>query len=202
MRRNYCHCKYCVAAYQKRFGKPIPTQEEKLNRADEIEYTNWMANEVAIGFMREIREMIRSTRDVPVLYNNTSLLSRREWRNHAIPHLDGFMFEAAETPEDKLFNMQLGQSTGKVTWTYVGTHTRYNREHMKDDRVRGWSSAPVESQELLLDGATALASGVGLVYWGLSRFFMNQSLRSNTTAVSTSKKSMTSPRSTTPSSAA
>ena len=65
------------------------------------------------------------------------------------------MFEAAETPEDKLFNLQLGHSTGKIIWTYVGTHTQYNREHMKNDRVRGWFSYPVESQELLLDGATA-----------------------------------------------
>jgi len=106
-----------------------------------------------------------------VLFNDTSLLSRREWRNRAIPVVDGFMFEAAETPEDKLFNLQLGQSTGRVTWTYVGTHTQYNREHLKDERVRGWFSYPVESQELLLDGATAIAAGAGLVYWGLARFF-------------------------------
>lgn len=169
--RNYCHCKHCEAAYQARFGKPVPNQEEKLGREDEIQYTNWMARDVAIAFLREIREMIRRTRDVPVLFNDTSLLSRREWRSRAVPVVDGFMFEAAETPEDKLFNMQLGQSTGKVTWTYVGTHTQYNREHLKNDRVRGWFSYPVESQELLLDGATALAAGVGLVYWGLPRFF-------------------------------
>ncbi len=130
-----------------------------------------MANEVVIAFLREIREMIRTTRDVPTLFNDTSLLSKREWRNRAIPVVDGFMFEAAETPEDKLFNLQLGHSTGKVIWTYVGTHTQYNREHMKSDRVRGWFSYPVESQELLLDGATALAGGAGVVYWGLSRFF-------------------------------
>ena len=136
-----------------------------------MEYTEWMANEVVIGFLREIREMIRTTRDVPMLFNDTSLLSKREWRNRAIPVVDGFMFEAAETPEDKLFNLQLGHSTGKVIWTYVGTHTQYNREHMKNDRVRGWFSYPVESQELLLDGATALAGGAGVVYWGLSRFF-------------------------------
>ena len=169
--KNYCHCRYCEAAYQKRFGKQVPNPAPKISRDDEIQYTNWMANEVVIAFLREIREMIRQTRDVPVLFNDTSLLSRREWRNRAVPLVDGFMFEAAETPEDKLFNMQLGQSTGKVIWTYVGTHTQYNREHLKDDRVRGWFSYPVESEELLLDGATALASGVGLVYWGLSRFF-------------------------------
>jgi hypothetical protein len=124
-----------------------------------------------IGFLREIREMIRKERNVPVLYNDTSLLSRREWRNRAIPVVDGFMFEAAETPEDKLFNLSLGHSTGKVIWTYVGTHTQYNREHMKNERVRGWFSSPVESEELLLDGAIALAANAGLKYWGLPRFF-------------------------------
>jgi hypothetical protein len=169
--KSYCHCTYCEAAYRKKFGKPVPNQDERVSREDEVQYTNWMANDVVIAFLREVREMIRQTRDVPVLFNDTSLLSKREWRNRAIPVVDGFMFEAAETPEQKLFNMQLGQSTGKVTWTYVGTHTQYNREHMKDERVRGWFSYPVESQELLLDGATAVAAGVGLVYWGLSRFF-------------------------------
>jgi len=169
--RLYCHCRYCEAAYRAKFGKPVPNQEEKISREDEVQYTDWMANDVVIAFLRGIRETIRRTRDVPVLFNDTSLLSRREWRNHAIPVVDGFMFEAAETPEEKLFNIQLGQSTGKVIWTYVGSHTEYNREHLKDDRVRGWFSYPVESQELLLDGATALAAGVGLVYWGLSRFF-------------------------------
>jgi hypothetical protein len=163
--KEYCHCKYCEAAYQKRFGKTVPAKQ------DDVEYTEWMANEVVIAFLREIRDMIRTTRDVPTLFNDTSLLSKREWRNRAMPVVDGFMFEAAETPEDKLFNLQLGHSTGKVIWTYVGTHTQYNREHMKSDRVRGWFSYPVESQELLLDGATALAGGAGVVYWGLSRFF-------------------------------
>src|SRR5205807_2397028 len=160
-----CQCKHCQAAYQKRFGKPVPTKQ------DDVEYVEWMANDVVIAFLREIRQMIRDTRDVPVLFNDTSLLSRREWRNRAIPVVDGFMFEAAETPEDKLFNLQLGHSTGKTIWTYVGTHTQYNREHMKSDRTRGWFSYPVESQELLLDGATAMAGSAGIVYWGLSRFF-------------------------------
>ncbi len=165
-----CHCKYCEEAYRKRFGKPVP-RAENISPGDEIQYYDWMANEVVIAFLREIRQMIRRTRDVPVLYNDTSLLSKREWRNRAIPTVDGFMFEAAETPEEKLFNLQLGHSTGKIIWTYVGTHTQYNREHMKNERVRGWFSYPVESEELLIDGATAVAGGAGIVYWGLSRFF-------------------------------
>ncbi len=169
--RRFCRCQHCEEAYRKARGKRIPDQDGKLNREEEIEYTRWLAEDVVIAYLAEIREMIRRERNVPVLYNDTSLLSRREWRNRAIPVVDGFMFEAAETPEEKLFNLGLGRSTGKVIWTYVGTHTQYNREHMKNERVRGWFSWPVESEELLLDGATALAGNAGLKYWGLSRFF-------------------------------
>jgi len=168
--RNFCHCRYCKAAYRQARGKAIPKQGPSLTLADEIEYYEWMRG-INAAFLREIREMIRQTRDTPVLYNDTGLLSRREWRARDFPVADGFMFEAAETPEEKLFNLQLGRSTGKTIWTYVGSHTEYNREHMKDSTVRGWYSYPVEGQELLLDGATAIAAGVGLVYWGLPRFF-------------------------------
>lgn len=168
---SYCHCKYCEAAYQKKFGRPVPDQEGPISLDEEIRYSNWLAHDVVVGYLQEIRDLIRATRDVPVLFNNTSLLSKRQWRNHGIPLVDGFMFEAAETPEDKLFNLQLGQSTGKVIWTYVGTHTQYNREHLKNERVRGWFTYPVESEELLIDGATAVAAGAGLIYWGLARFF-------------------------------
>src|SRR6185369_2970736 len=164
MAKERRRCKHCEAAHQQRFNKPVAA-------SDDVEYQNWMADKFVIAFLREIREMIRATRDVPTLYSDTSLLSRREWRNRGIPVVDGFMFESAETPEDKLFNLQLGHSTGKKIWTYVGTHTQYNREHMASDRTRGWFSYPVESQELLLDGATAIAGGAGIVYWGLSRFF-------------------------------
>ncbi len=169
--RRFCYCPHCQTAYQEAKNKPIPPEDGGKNREEEIEYTLWLRDEVVIAFLAEIREMIRRERNVPVLFNDTSLLSSREWRNRAIPVVDGFMFEAAETPEQKLFSLELGHSTGKLIWTYVGTHTQYNREHMKNERVRGWFSYPVESEELLLDGATALAGHAGLKYWGLSRFF-------------------------------
>jgi hypothetical protein len=167
---EFCNCTHCQSAHAKRFGKPIPDQRT-CSLDERIQYIQWMRDEVFLGFFREVREMIRNTRDVPVLFNDTALLSKSEWRSHLFPVADGFMFEAANTPEEKLFNLQLGKSTGKVIWTYLGHHTEYNREHMNDQSVRGWYSYPVEGQELLLDGATATAAGAGCVYWGLQRFF-------------------------------
>lgn len=169
--QRYCHCRYCSAAYEKARGKPVPLQDDRTTLEEDIEYWRWLTDDVVIAYLRETREAIRKTRDVPVLFNDTSLLTRREWRSRAFPVVDGFMFEAAETPGEKLFNLALGHSTGKVIWTYVGTHTQYNREHLRNERVRGWFSYPVESEELLIDGATGLAGGAGLIYWGLSRFF-------------------------------
>lgn len=168
---KFCHCHYCVDAYRGRFHLAIP-DEVKAPAEDRARYITWMRDEVAQRFFQELRDMIRSTRDVPVLFNNTALLQRNDqWRSHSIAVADGFMFEAAETPTEKLFNLELGKSTGKTIWTYVGHHTQYGREHLKDKSVRSWFSFPVEGEELLLDGAIAMAAGVGSVYWGASRFF-------------------------------
>jgi hypothetical protein len=169
--QRFCHCRYCKVAYKSATGKTIPLQNGTTRLEDEIEYRRWMSEDVVIGFLRKIREMIRQTRDVPVLYNNTDLLNKGEWRSRGFRSVDGFMFEAADTPEQKLFNMQLGQSTGKVIWTYLGSYAEFNGEHMKDRSVQGWYSYPVEGQQLLLDGAVATAANVGFCYWGLQRFF-------------------------------
>lgn len=167
---DFCYCAHCQAAYGKRFGKPIPDQQT-CSLDERIQFRTWMRDEVLIAFFQEIFQMIRDRREVPILFNDTSLLSKPELRSRAFPVADGFMFEAANTPEEKLFNLQLGQSTGKVIWTYLGHHTEYNGEHLRDKTVRGWYSYPIEGQELLLDGATATASGAGCVYWGMQRFF-------------------------------
>jgi hypothetical protein len=81
------------------------------------------------------------------------------------------MFEAASTPEEKLFNLRAGQSTGKNIWTYIGSHTVYNREHIKDQLLGGWFSLPIEGEQLLLDAAVATAANAGYCYWGLNRLY-------------------------------
>jgi hypothetical protein len=166
---QFCHCQHCQKAYQEARGKPIPLQDDSMRLEDEIGYRSWMLDGVILPFMREVRELIRRLRNVPVLYNNTELLTPHAWRYKVFTVLDGFMFEAAETPEQKLFNLKLGQSTGKAIWTYVGHHTLYNMEHLSN-RTRTWYSHPIESQELRLDGAVAAAANAGMVYWSLSRF--------------------------------
>jgi hypothetical protein len=167
---RFCHCQYCQAAYQKARGKSIPSQNAATTLEDLIEYQQWMAEDVVVAFMREIADMVRQVREVPIVYNDTGLLGR-DWRARAFRYVDGFMFEAADTPEQKLFNLRLGQSTGKVIWTYISSHTEYNSDHLKDKSVRGWYSSPVEGARLKLDAAVATAAGAGYCYWGLNRLF-------------------------------
>jgi hypothetical protein len=169
-RMHYCHCQHCQAAYQKARGKSIPLQNAATTKEDDFEYQQWLTQEVIEKFMREICEMVRQVRDVPIVYNDTGLLGG-DWRSRAYRYVDGFMFEAADTPEEKLFNLRVGQSTGKVIWTYISSHTEYNCQHLKDKTVRGWYSAPVEGERLRLDAAVATAAGAGYCYWGLNRLF-------------------------------
>lgn len=169
-RMHYCHCQFCKAAYQKARGKSIPLQTAATTWDDDFEYQQWLTQEVIEAFMREVCETVRQVRDVPMVYNDTGLLSG-DWRSRAYRYLDGFMFEASDTPEEKLFNLRIGQSTGKVIWTYLSSHTEYNREHLKDKTVRGWYSTPVEGERLMLDAVAATTAGAGYCYWGLNRLF-------------------------------
>jgi len=167
---SYCRCHYCEAAYRAKFGLEVPDGETGTHE-EIVRYVTWMRNDVIGACVEEMREVIRTVRDVPVLFNNTSLLSRKDWRARSIPRVDGFMFEAAESPEGKLFNIQLGQSTGKVIWTYLGGYNLYSGRHIKSNNVQGWFSYPLEGQELLMDGAAAVVGGAGTIYWGLARFY-------------------------------
>jgi hypothetical protein len=169
-RMRFCYCKYCEAAYQKARGRSIPLQNPATIPDRLIDYQQWLEEDVVLAFMHGICDMVRQIRDVPIVYNDTGLLGG-DWRAHAFRYVDGFMFEAADTPEQKLFNLRLGQSTGKVIWTYISSHTEYNSEHLKDKSVRGWYSAPVEGERLKLDAAVATAAGAGYCYWGLNRLY-------------------------------
>ena len=80
------------------------------------------------------------------------------------------MFEAADTPEEKLFNLQLGKSTGKVIWTYIGHHTEYNRVHMKDHPC-AVGIATRWKEELSSTRRGKRCRAWACVYWGLQRFF-------------------------------
>lgn len=174
-RLHYCHCPYCRDAYKKARGRSIPMQDETTTLEDTIEYEQWLAEDVVDAYLQEIADMVHQVRDVPVTYNNGEMLING-WASRAYQDrgVSAFMFEAARTPEQKLFNMRAGQSTGKVMWTYVGSHTEYNREHIQDKSVRGWYSYPVEGERQLLDAAVATATGVGYCYWGLNRLFYLQ----------------------------
>jgi hypothetical protein len=169
---DFCHCKYCKEAYWKARGKDIPKQDGSDKLDDLIEYRQWMEHDVVVAFMQDICTMVRSVREVPQTYNNGEMMSNG-WTAKAwmIPELTTFMFEAARTPEQKFFNLRAGQSTGKNIWTYVSSHTVYNREHIKDEDVGGWFSYPMDGEQLQLDAAVATAAGAGYCYWGLNRLF-------------------------------
>lgn len=169
---DFCHCKYCKEAYWKASGKDIPTQDGTTSVDDLVQYRQWMEQDVVIAFMQEICTMVREVRDVPQTYNNGEMMSNG-WTAKAwlIPELTTFMFEASQTPEQKLFNIRAGQSTGRNIWTYIGSHTVYNREHIKDHLLGGWFSQPMDGEQLQLDAAVATAAGAGYCYWGLNRLF-------------------------------
>lgn len=168
---RYCHCDYCKAAYRQARGKNIPLENGATSLEDQIEYRDWLTENVVGGFMREICDMVRGIRNVPTVYNDTVLLAKEAWRSRAFRYTDGFMFEASSTPEQKFFDIRLGQSTSKAIWTYVSSYAEYNCAHIKNKTMRGWYTIPMGGETVLQDAAVATAAGAGYCYWGLNRVF-------------------------------
>lgn len=168
-REVLCHCEWCQKAFFQSTGRDIPMQDGPVDSI--IACRCWMNDQVARGMLQTLTDMVHDERGLPVFFNNTSMLSRGWCRSRAFPVTDGFMFESAETPEQKLFSLQLGHSTGKAIWSYVGYHSQYNGEHLMNKSIRGWYSYPVDGDDLLMDGAVAFSAKAGMVYWSLSRLY-------------------------------
>jgi Beta-galactosidase trimerisation domain len=162
---EYCYCEHCQQAFQKRFGKRIPPQAS-MTEAEDHQYRMWLSD-VVVGFFRDICAQIRAEKNIPILYNNSGLLSPTgQWKDQCLTIADGFMFEGSD-----LFGLQLGQSTGKTIWTYVGNYAEYSGTHLRDKAIRGWYCYPLVGQQIAMEAAIATAAGAGCKYWGLSRFF-------------------------------
>jgi len=169
---EFCHCKYCQEAYFKAHGKDIPKQDGHDTLDDLITYRQWMERDVVVAFMQQVCTMVQNVRDVPQVYNNGEMMidgwAAKAW---LIPEMATFMFEDSRTPEQKFFNICAGRSTGRNIWTYIGSHTVYNRAHIKNEELGGWFSYPIDGEQLEMDASVATAAGAGYCYWGLNRLF-------------------------------
>lgn len=162
---DYCYCEHCQRAYRQRFGTSIPAQAS-MTEAEDRQYRMWLTDSV-VGFFRDICAQIRAEKNLPILFNNSGLLSPTgQWKDRCLTIADGFMYEGSD-----LFGLQLGQSTGKTIWTYIGSYAEYSGAHLYNKSIRGWYSYPLEGQQIAMDCAVATAAGAGFIYWGLSRFF-------------------------------
>lgn len=137
-----------------------------MTEAEDREYRTWLSDTV-VGFFRDICAQIRAEKNIPILFNNSGLLTPTgQWKDRCLTVADGFMFEGSD-----LFGLQLGQSTGKTIWTYIGSYAEYGGAHLVDKAIRGWYCYPLEGQRIARDCAIATAAGAGCKYWSLSRFF-------------------------------
>jgi hypothetical protein len=162
---EYCYCEHCQHAFRKQFGTRIPLQAS-MSEAEDQQYRKWLSN-IVVGFFRDICGQIRAEKNIPILFNNSGLLSPTgQWKDRCLTIADGFMFEGSD-----LFGLQLGQSTGKTIWTYVGNYAEYSGGHLRDKAIRGWYCYPLVGRQIAMEAAIATAAGAGCKYWGLSRFF-------------------------------
>lgn len=182
MSSQKCYCKYCSQAYQKAFGKPVPRAGSGLSPEDERQYYRWFSQEVVAGLMKEIRQIVRTRKNVPMILNLTPFLFPRAYSEAQYPISDAFMFESRPGPiTNKMYNLVMARSTGKYIWSYVSTPHLESTEHLRKKRLGSWYSSGVDGREVEMQGFTVIASGAAPIYWGANNRYRSlgnvQSLR-------------------------
>ena len=169
-----CYCSYCKES----FGNEIPdfTRGEDWSRPEVFEYYKWVLEEVMLGTFKDLIGIVKKYKDIPVLFNNGLWLNPRVamwWGSRIYEVADGFLFEASETPLYKMLMILLGRSTGKYIWSYVGSYTVGVPKHLRSEYGYAckWLSTPVNSEELMADCYTVIASGGSPIFWSANRFY-------------------------------
>ena len=173
-----CYCEYCRKAYYEATGKEIPHIGERCdwNDPEVRRYYEWVVEEVTSGTLRDLYDIVKQIKDIPVLFNNGLWLSPNVamWvGNRRYELADGFLFEAAETLIQKMQNVMLGRSTGKYVWCYIGDYGRWQFGHLRSEHSYAfkWLSVPIDGPELTMEGYTVMASGGSPIFWATNRFY-------------------------------
>jgi len=173
-----CYCEYCRKVYYEATGKEIPNIGERCDWKDpEVRrYYQWVVEEVTSGTLRELYNIVKRIKDIPVLFNNGLWLSPNVamWVGNSRYELaDGFLFETAETLLEKMHHVMLGRSTGKYVWCYIGDYGRGQLGHLRSEHSYAfkWLSTPVNGPELTMEGYAVTASGGSPIFWATNRFY-------------------------------
>jgi hypothetical protein len=126
-----CYCDGCVNGFRKATGLELPWHEadadyttEELKAIDK--YHSWYHEEL-IGVLNKVRAIIKSYKDVPMIYNinNPNKISHEDPR--IISSMDAFLYERSESILERAEGVSLAKTLGIKVIPYVGGYDNWPR---------------------------------------------------------------------------
>ena len=129
--KQVCYCDGCVNGFRKATGLELPWHEadsaytsEELKTIDK--YHNWYHEEL-IGILNKVREIVKSYKNIPLIYNinDPNKISHEDPR--IIAAMDAFLYERGESILQRAEGVSLARSLGITVMPYVGGYDNWPR---------------------------------------------------------------------------
>ncbi len=129
--KQVCYCKGCVEGFKKATGLDLPWHEKDSDYTDADlkaidSYHQWYREEL-IGVLREVRRIVKSYKDIPLIYNinNPEKIVREDPR--VIAAMDAFLYERGESMLERAEGVSLAKTLGIKVMPYIGGYDNWPR---------------------------------------------------------------------------
>jgi hypothetical protein len=127
-----CYCDGCRDGFRKAsHGKEIPWHENPSDyTAEELEtidaYHQWYKEQL-VGIAQEVRRIVKSHKDIPLIYNINNPRQMEEEDPRVLHAMDAFLYERGHSLLERAEGVSLARAEGLGVWPYVGTYNNWPR---------------------------------------------------------------------------
>lgn len=129
--RSVCYCEGCRDGFRKATGMELPWHEldSDYSPADleTIErYHSWY-QDTLVQIVRQVRELIRSYKNIPLIYNINDPEHMAAEDPRVRECMDGYLYERGNSILERAEGISLARAAGMSVWPYVGEYNNWPR---------------------------------------------------------------------------
>jgi hypothetical protein len=127
-----CYCDGCREGFGKASGgKELPWHENPNDytaqeRQTIDEYHHWYKEQL-IAVLLEVRRIVKSHKDIPLIYNVNNPSNLRDEDPRILHSMDAFLYERGHSLLERAEGVSVARAAGLGVWPYVGVYNNWPR---------------------------------------------------------------------------
>lgn len=126
-----CYCAGCRDGFRHASGQEIPWHENlgdytKGEREVIVGYHQWYREQL-IGIAQEVRRLVKSHKDIPLIYNINNPRKMTDEDPRILAAMDAFLYERGHSLLERAEGVSLARTAGLGVWPYVGVYSNWPR---------------------------------------------------------------------------